>query len=301
MTGVHRVTPAEWAEEPGWADAVRAVIDQATAADRSAPVDEAVELMLARHGLEHAALWVGGPDPVRGFALVHWRDDGPASLELAVAPDARGRGVGTALAAAALASRPDPWAAWSHSDDPAAEALAQRHGFEATRSLWVMRLAPEVAVPEPATPRGVTLRGYRPHDADGVVEVNAQAFADHPEQGAMDLASFRERASQEWFDPEGLIVAERDGEVVGFHWTKTHRATDRQPAHGEVYLIGVAPSMHGSGLGTALLAAGIQRLRGLGLEQVALYVESDSRAIGLYERMGFTHADDDTHVQYTRG
>ena len=176
----------------------------------------------------------------------------------------------------------------------------QRHGFAATRSLWVMRLPAEVDVPEAPVPPGVRLRGFEPADTDGVLAVNAAAFADHPEQGALDRAGFEQRAAQEWFDPAGLVVAERDGEVVGFHWTKAHPAASGHPAHGEVYVIAVAPAMQGSGLGAALLHAGIDHLRRRGLGAVALYVESDNPAVRLYQRIGFTHAADDTHVQYTR-
>ncbi len=297
MSGVRRIR--QWDDR--CADVVRRVVEESAAADGNAPVDEAVELMLANHGLDHAALWVAGGE---GFALVRHRsegDDPTLDLDLVTAPSARGRGLGGALAAAALESGPGPWAAWSHGDHPAARRLAQRHDFSATRALWVMRLAPEVAVPGGDAPAATTLRGFRPDDADGVVAVNAAAFAEHPEQGAMDRAEFDERAAQSWFDPEGLIVAERDGEVVGFHWTKTHPTVGGQPAHGEVYVIGVAPSMQGSGLGATLLAAGIEHLRSHGLGEVALYVESDNPAVRLYERLGFTHAPDDTHVQFTRG
>ncbi len=263
--------------------------------DGAAPVDEAVLLMLAHHGLERAASWWAGHD---AFALVHGQGTGPANLELVTAPEARGRGLGTHLAAVAVESRPGPWAAWSHGDHPAARRLAKRHGFVATRSLWVMRLAPERDLPGREAPDGVRLRGFRPDDEPGVLAVNATAFADHPEQGALDSAGFAERTSQEWFDPAGLLVAERGGEVVGFHWTKAHAG---DPAYGEVYVIAVAPSMQGSGLGAALLSAGVEHLRSRGLGEVVLYVESDSPAVRLYERVGFTHAAVDTHVQYTRG
>ena len=286
---------AEWA--PDVEATVRSVIDAAEAADGSAPVDEAVHLTLAHDGLGRAALWFAGDD---AFALVRHRpdpDDHAVDLDLVTRPTARGRGIGGALAAHALESGPGPWAAWSHGNHPAAERLAERFGFDATRSLWVMRLAPGSDVPAASAPEGVTLRSFRQGDEPGVLAVNAAAFADHPEQGSLDRDGFEQRAAEPWFDPEGLIVAERDGEVVGFHWTKTH-AVD--PPHGEVYVIGVAPSMQGSGLGAALLAAGIDHLRSRGLGEVVLYVESDNPAVRLYERVGFTHAAADTHVQYTR-
>jgi mycothiol synthase len=304
----------EWS--PDVAATVEAIMRRAKEVDGASPVDEAVELMLAHHGLARAALWLAGAE---GFALVHWRGDGsggdggggsgdgggsggdeghPTHLELVTSPDARGHGLGSSLAEVALDSRPGPWAAWSHGDHPAARRLAQRHGFAATRSLWVMRLAAGRDVPGREAPTGVVLRSFRAGDEDGVLAVNAAAFADHPEQGSLDRAGFDERAAERWFNPEGLVVAELDGQVVGFHWTKTHPGT---PAHGEVYVIGVSPAMQGTGLGAALLSAGIAHLRSRGIGEVVLYVEADNPAVRLYERVGFTHDPADTHVQYTRG
>jgi mycothiol synthase len=289
----------EWTPEV--AAVVRGVIDAAEQQDGSPAVDEAVQLMLTHHGLARAALWLAGAD---AFALAH-RQPGHVQhgthLDLVTAPGARRRGLGGALAGVAVESRPGPWAAWSHGDHPAAARLAERHGFAATRSLWVMRLAHGRDVPRRDAPDDVTLRGFRSGDEDGVLAVNAAAFAGHPEQGSLDRAGFDERAAQAWFDPAGLVVAERAGEVVGFHWTKPHAASTDRSAHGEVYVIGVAPTMQGSGLGAALLSAGVEHLRSRGLGEVVLYVESDNPAVRLYERAGFTHAPEDTHVQYTRG
>ena len=40
---------------------------------------------------------------------------------------------------------------------------------------------------------------------------------------------------------------------------------------------------------------------GLGVEEVLLYVEPDNApAVAVYSRLGFTHAETDTHVQYRR-
>jgi len=66
-------------------------------------------------------------------------------------------------------------------------------------------------------------------------------------------------------------------------------------------VLGVDPGAQGRGLGAALTVAGLQHLETLGVDEVELYVESDNApAVALYTRLGFTHADDDTHVMYQR-
>ena len=278
------------------AAAVRAVVDAAHRADRVRPVDESVDLLLER-GLDAGdGLWLAEG----GFALV--RAGQPSQLDLVVHPEARGAGLGDALARRALDD--GPWAAWSHGGHPAAVRLAARHGFEATRSLWVMRRPG--GTPLPVVPEGEPrLRAFRPGEDDAeLLRVNAAAFAHHPEQFGLDQAGLEERMAQPWFDADGLLVAEAgEGHLVGFHWTKVHDPGGDEPVHGEVYVIGIDPAAQGGGLGRRLLLAGLAHLRDrLGAEaEVVLYVESDNDpAVRMYERYGFTHAARDTHVQYSR-
>jgi mycothiol synthase len=241
-------------------------------------------MALSQTGLGHASLWVHGGD---GFALLRGH-----GLDLAVRPDARGGGVGTALARAALEDAPSDVTAWSHVDDPAARAIAARLGFGATRALWVMER--DASSPEVPAVEGVTIRGYRPEDADEVLRVNAAAFAHHPEQGSMDAGNLADRMAEPWFDPAGLLVADAGDGLLGFHWTKQHSAD-----LGEVYVVAVDPAAQGRGLGRALTAAGLAHLAALGVRRIILYVESDNApAIATYSRLGFTHTQ--THVQYSR-
>ena len=135
-------------------------------------------------------------------------------------------------------------------------------------------------------------------DEDRFLAVNAAAFAHHPEQGGMTRADLDDRIAEPWFDPSGFFLAWRGEELLGFHWTKVH---DEEPPFGEVYVVGIAPGAQGGGLGKRLTLIGLQHLAGLGLREVILYVEADNApAIAVYERLGFTHADADTHVMYAR-
>lgn len=264
------------------AEATR-LTDAAAAVDGRSALDEAAQMALA-DGSARVTL-----EP-HGFALLHDGD-----LSLVVHPDHRGRGLGSALLRSTT-SYDVSLTAWSHGDHPAAARLAAAQGWDRVRELWVMRRPTSVELPVLVAPEGVRIRGYAESDAAEVVRVNAAAFAAHPEQGAMDRANLARRMAEPWFDPAGLLVAQSEGGLVGFHWTKQH--DDR---HGEVYVVGVDPAAQGRGLGRTLTLAGLHHLSGLGVDEVLLYVESDNApAVAVYSRLGFGHSASDTDVQYAR-
>ena len=99
----------------------------------------------------------------------------------------------------------------------------------------------------------------------------------------MTRADLARRMSEPWFDPDGFFLAEADGRLVGFHWTKVHGG-----GIGEVYVLGIDPAAQGRGLGRLLTLTGLHYLRDRGLDCVLLYVESDNpAAVAVYERLGF--------------
>ncbi|MFI8266151.1 MULTISPECIES: mycothiol synthase [unclassified Streptomyces] len=278
------------------ADAVLTLIEDAARTDGTTAVSEQGRLQLRggrREGIRHFLLTEKGR--LAGYGQLEDTDpvEAPAA-ELVVHPALRGRGHGRALGSALLAASGKRIRVWAHGGKSAARHLAQVLGLTLFRELRQLRrpLGPDgPPLPEAALPAGVTVRTFVPGQDDAAwLAVNSAAFAHHPEQGSLTQRDLNDRIAQPWFDPKGFFLAERDGELIGFHWTKVH-AEERL---GEVYVLGVRPGSQGGGLGKALTAVGLNHLAGAGLPTAMLYVDADNpAALAVYEGLGFsTHEVD---------
>jgi mycothiol synthase len=288
---------------PGEAALVLELAAAAQRADGVAPLSEHV-LLHVRHGGAAGSrdLLARAGDAVAGYAHLDAAESGDMSGELVVHPAYRRRGCGTALAAALIAGADGHGIRlWAHGDLPGAAELARSAGFARFRALWQMRMSlAGPAVPSPVLPPGITLRTFRPgQDEQAWLRVNQRAFAHHPEQGSWTMADLELREAEPWFDPGGFFLAERDGELAGFHWTKVHAAEPGGSPIGEVYVVGVDPGQQGTGLGRALTLAGLAHLQGLRLADVMLYVdEANTAAVRMYTTIGFGRWS--TDVMYRR-
>lgn len=279
------------------ADELLALVARATAADHVDPLNETgLRAVRERRTIpEGSAGDTIELTRVRGDVVAFAVLDEDAA-QLVVDPEHRRRGHGRELARRILQQHPG-LQFWSFGGLAPAAGLARDLGLTAVRELLIMErdLAgrPEVPVPD-----DLTIRPYALSDREDLLRINAAAFAHHPEQGRMDAADLAARMAEDWFDPAGLLMAERDGRVVGFHWTKQHSTS-----LGEVYVIGVDPTAHGGGIGKALLAAGLDHLAAHGMQRVILWVEgSEEGPVALYQKTGFTVTHRDIrygHVEET--
>ncbi|MGW7453281.1 mycothiol synthase [Streptomyces sp. NPDC054787] len=272
------------------ADAIADLIEDGARTDGTTAVSEQGRLQLRggpREGIRHFLLTEGG----RLAAYGQLEDTDPVeapAAELLVHPALRGRGHGRAMGMALLAASGKRLRVWAHGGKPAARHLAQVLGLTLFRELRQLRrpLAEGDPLPEPVLPAGVSVRTFVPGDDDAAwLAANAAAFAHHPEQGSLTQRDLDDRIAQPWFDAKGFFLAERDGELVGYHWTKVHAAEQL----GEVYVLGVRPGAQGGGLGKALTAIGLRHLAAQGLPTAMLYVDADNpAALSVYEGLGFT-------------
>ena len=277
-------------------DEVDALSRAVSAADGVRPFSEHTLLHLRATGGESAgerSVLVRESGRLVGFGHLEPSGQGEPSGELAVLPEARGRGIGSRLLEElATAAGEARLGIWAHGQLPAATRLAEWHGYEPERVLWQLRRPLDETLPEPVLPGGVTIRTFVVgSDEQAWTDVNNRAFASHPEQGGWGVDEIRLRESEPWFDPAGFFLAERGGALVGFHWTKVHREPE---ALGEVYVVGVDPAAQGGGLATALTLVGLHHLRSSGLDTVLLYVDdSNAAAMRVYEKLGFTRYEAD--------
>ncbi|KOT33823.1 mycothiol acetyltransferase [Streptomyces caelestis] len=279
---------------PERTEAVLALLAEAARTDGQQAVSEQGRLQLRggeRDGISHLLLSVDGE--LVGYAQLEDTDPvEPPAAELVVHPSYRGNGHGRALGSALLAASGKRLRVWAHGGHSAARHLAQVLGLTLFRELRQMRrpLA-GLDLPDPVLPEGVSVRTFVPGRDDAAwLALNAAAFAHHPEQGALTQRDLDDRKAEAWFDPEGFFLAEKDGRLVGFHWTKVHAAEHL----GEVYVLGVSPDAQGGGLGRSLTTIGLRHLAERGLPTAMLYVDADNKAaVSVYERLGFvTHETD---------
>ncbi len=179
------------------------------------------------------------------------------------------------------------WWVFDARDDAA--DLAASIGLHPGRALLQMHVALPLALQTHADDERsmVITRPFEVgRDEDAWLEVNNAAFAWHPEQGNWDLATLQLREREDWFDPAGFLLHERDDRLAAFCWTKLHH--DADPVEGEIYVIAVHPDFHGLGLGRSLTIAGLDSIVSRGVTDGMLFVDEDnSTAIRLYESLGF--------------
>lgn len=277
---------------PATPERVLALLAEVADADDVAPVGEAGLLALRHDADDVGHRWLAEDQELLGYAQL----DATGSAELCIAPAHRRRGLGAVLLAGLLTERPG-LSVWAHGDLPAARALARSAGLRRSRELWQMAcsLTEIDAGIQGDAVDGVVERPFVPgRDERAWVALNARAFADHPEQGQLDVQDLRQREDEDWFDPSLLWLAHpagRPDELLASMWVKVLPGQHE----GEIYALGVDPQAQGRGLGRRLTAVALAELARRGLRRATLYVEGDNEpAIRTYRRTGFERFAIDT-------
>jgi mycothiol synthase len=213
---------------------------------------------------------------VLSVAALHEGDRPHWAVEVAVRPDARRPELESAALAAATAGVPAPHTLWAHR--PEQIVAAETLGYREIRR--VVRM--EGPFPEAPGDDWATIDRLAAGDDAALIAVHNRAFAGHPEASGLTRRRLDELRLAPWYDPDGVVVARRDGVLVGYCWTRLHDNGD-----GEVYFLAVDPSVQGHGVGEALAATAYHHLRDRGARRAMLWVDGDNdSAVALYRRLG---------------
>src|SRR5699024_7271693 len=158
-------------------DQVLELANRAEEFDGFAPFNEATVFALNADDEPAVNVRLEAPGGILTAAALGFAD---SPVELVVDPKFRRGGLGRTVLDSAMAEGGTQF--WAHGNLPAAQGLAHAAGLRAVRSLLVLRLVMTVK-PLVPTDGGITLRGFTDADTDALIDVNARAFASHPEQG----------------------------------------------------------------------------------------------------------------------
>ena len=291
-------------------ESVLALIKAAHDFDGTPPIAEHVLLHL-RHGGDKSDSHIVFESNNQVIAYAHLDTTdlvaGP-SVEAVVHPNHRGKGLGALILKEAIKVCGDKTRIWSHGDLPAAKTIAKSLKLE---RLWSnLLMSKSLGEIQPVTSK-YPIRTFIPDlDNQAFLSLNNKVFANYPDQGGWSEDDLKVRLNESWFDEKGFFVAEGQGELIGFCWTKIHGAHihshiggDDDHGHdalGEIYVLAVNPDYKGQGVGRDLAITGLNYLKYQGLNSVMLYVGVENKpAFNLYKSLGFNEFGSD--VMYRVG
>jgi mycothiol synthase len=253
-----------------------------------------VEAEWRRPSFDLATMTVGVFD---GDRLVAYGEVFRARAEAAVAPSARGRGLGSVLL---------PWT-WSvarangrtsvgqtiSDTEGAARDLLERHGYDLAHTSWILRIGLDRAPAAPEHPPGFAFHPYVPGGDDRqVFDVIEAAFSAWPDRDPNTFEDWRAQfLHRPEVRPELQVLVEHGERIVGVALNYDYGPDDE----GWVQQLAVSPSYQGRGLGHALLQESFRRFHALGRRACGLSTDSRTDALRLYEHVGMRVRKSYTH------
>lgn len=221
----------------------------------------------------------------------------------AVLPSFRRRGLGTSLLAwnmrRARARALDEPAGTSVSIGSFAEevelgtrAILASAGFEPVRHFFLMHRDHLDDIPDTPLPEGLEIRPVSPDQHRVIAEAEHEAFLDHWGQREWSEDHFQTTFARSELDTGLWVVAWDGDQVAGVvqNWIWAEENERLGVRRGWLERITVRRPWRRRGLGRALTAASLVRLREAGFDEAMLGVDADNAqgALHLYEDLGFT-------------
>jgi len=265
---------------------------------------------LVNSDLDRDLLIVELAGAIVGYARVEWADsnDGERWYEATclLHPDARGRGIGTAMlrwtearrhavraehvAGGSAPAAPTFLTTFVFDGDAGGHALLRDAGYEVMRRFFEMVRPNLGTLEEPRLPDGLDVRPIGRDDASlrQVFDADVEAFRDH--FGWVDASStaFEELVTDPELDPSLWVVAFDGGEIAGGVLNGIHTGQDGA-RQGWLDSVFTRRPWRRRGLARALIARSLRLLRDRGLDRAYLGVDATNpnQALTLYESAGF--------------
>jgi mycothiol synthase len=223
-----------------------------------------------------------GPELVAGAQLtLRYR------AEVAVAPQARDRGVGTWLRE--WTERRAAEKGWEMVAQVVPDSNAQARelflaaGYRIRHTSWVLRIEHDDEPLEPQLPDGIAIRAYRPEDEDAVYRLFEDAFNEWP---GREPQAFKEWAAittrRHDFRADLFALAVDRGEIVGGAMSLA------VSGEGWIDKVAVKATHRNRGIARALLQHSFREAWHRGERISGLSTDSRTGALTLYEKVGMT-------------
>jgi mycothiol synthase len=227
--------------------------------------------------------WLGVFD---GDRIVAWAFlQGPRRLWIDVAPDVRGRGIGTSLRRWALdrarARGNDRLGQTIEDARTDVAATLRLAGFTPRHTSWILRIDHPTEPSPPEAPTGIEVRAIRmPDEEQQTLEMFETAFSEFDDRLPVSIETWRATVTErEGFVSDDLVVAVDGDRVVGgaFLIDADEIWVDK---------LAVASTHRRKGVARALLRTAFRRSFARGYDHTALSTDSRTGALTLYERVG---------------
>ncbi len=223
-------------------------------------------------------------------------------LQGQVTPEVRRRGIGRAVLHANLrraiehgveAGDPFPLTVRGFASERefGHRVLLDSEGFTINRWFFLMHRQTLEDVPEAPLPEGIELRPVRPADHRAIFDAEFEAFQDHWQPHDYDEKEFESLHKKADIDTDLWVVAWDCDEIAGVvqNWIWAEENEQLGVKRGWLEHISVRRPWRRRGLGRAITAESLRRLRGVGMTDAMLGVDAENPtgALGLYEGLGF--------------
>jgi len=170
-------------------------------------------------------------------------------------------------------------------------ALLEQEGFVPLRWFFVMRRPTLDDVPDAPLPEGLELRPVTADQHRAIFDAEAEAFRDHWQSRELTDEDFVSLYKSSDIDTSLWVVAWDGDEIAGVvqNWVYRDENEKLGVERGWLERISVRRPWRRRGLGRAITAESLRRLKAAGLADAMLGVDAENPtgALGLYEGLGF--------------